>query len=212
MMTLLIRLNVVVRFIRQEGVAPVLWRIVSMITGAIYRADHAYLLTSSVDQSERQVPSHVDVRIHRLAQTDLERLANIAYRSRDEIRRRLCAKQTCLIAEKGECIVHWSWLTSQPEYAREVEKLLRFAPEERYIYDCWTLRSARGHGIYPAVLARAMECVRADGARWLLALVEAENTSSLRAFEKAGFQVREEIWLWRVLWFRRHRLTRRASQ
>jgi GNAT superfamily N-acetyltransferase len=211
-MSLLARVTVVVRFVRQEGLAPAARRIVAATIGAIYRADRAYLLARSLDQPERSAEPRTPVQIHPLAEADVDRLAGIAYRSCAEIRDRLCAKQACLVAEKDGRVVHYSWLTSQPNYAREVEKQLRFDPEERYVYDCWTSRSARGQGIYPAVLARAIEWARVDGACRLLALVAANNASSLRAFEKAGFHVHEEIRLRRVLWSRRHRVTRYAPK
>jgi ribosomal protein S18 acetylase RimI-like enzyme len=187
-------------------------RTISVAIGAIYRADRAYLLARSLDQPGTTAEPRMSVRIYCLQRADVDCLTRIAYRSRAEICRRLRSNQACLVADHDGRIVHYSWVTSQPEYAREVEKELRFHPEERYIYDCWTLRYARGYGIYPAVLARAMELARADGARWLVALVAADNTPSLRAFDKAGFHVREEIRLRRLLWSRRHCLTRYASR
>jgi GNAT superfamily N-acetyltransferase len=211
-MILVSQLATVARYLRQEGAWPAAGRIISVAVGAIYRAGSAYLLARSLDQPVPTAEPRMSIRIYCLGRADADCLTKITYRSRTEICRRLRSNQACLVAEHDGRIVHYSWVTSQPEYAREIEKELRFDPEERYIYDCRTLRCARGHGIYPAVLARAMELARADGAHWLVALVAADNTPSLRAFDKAGFHVREEIRLRRLLWSRRHCLTRYASR
>jgi GNAT superfamily N-acetyltransferase len=131
-------------------------------------------------------------------------LATIIYYGRDEIARRLNDGQKCIIAEYKGRIVHYSWLTSKDEYAGEIEKVIPVGAGERYLFNCRTLASARGRGIFPAVIARALDEAGNSGASHVITLVSTINRSSLRAFAKMAFSIREENTMTRLLVFRRY--------
>lgn len=85
---------------------------------------------------------------------------------------------------EGVC-VHRSWLVVGPavvhgHWASEI----RLGPSEGFVHYCETAPSARGSGVFPAVLS----AIAADHPHLQLRMaIAAENTASLRAAQKAGW-------------------------
>jgi hypothetical protein len=199
------RIGSVLRFIRQEGLVTALRRVTASLTGLVYRRKSVYILVRPVDRALGP-PARLDgVRIDILRGDQVDRLTPIIYYGRDEILQRLNDGQKCIIAEHEGNIIHYSWLTSKNEYAGEIEKVIPVAASERYLFNCRTLASARGRGIFPAVIVRALDEARGSGASRVITLVSTNNSSSLRAFSKMAFSIREEITMTRFFVSRRYR-------
>jgi GNAT superfamily N-acetyltransferase len=210
-MRLLDRLPALLRYARLEGWGALLRYCLGALPRMIYRKDAAYILVRDLDPPPEPGPPRAEVAIERLEEAQAGELERVVYYGRHEILRRFREGQICFVARIDGRIVHYSWMSRGREYAGEVEKELVFEPDERYLYNCRTLPAARGKGIYPTVIARAMREAHAAGARRMAALVSADNVASLRSFEKMRFRVREEIRLRRILWHRRHQTIRRDA-
>jgi L-amino acid N-acyltransferase YncA len=65
---------------------------------------------------------------------------------------------------------------------------LELAPEEVYVYHCFTAPARRGEGLQPALLGALLHAAHAAGARRASAAIEPENRPSVRAFERLGFR------------------------
>ncbi len=89
----------------------------------------------------------------------------------------------------GGRVVHRSWVRRGPLAVPlwHAWGRLALAPDDAYIHYCATDPAARGMGIYPAVLARAVSDAREAGARTIFIFTELENAPSRRGIEKAGF-------------------------
>lgn len=200
------RISAIRRFIKQEGAAATLSRAMTSLAGLVYRHERAYILVRpTAVMMDPPVQSH-DVRIALLQMDQVDSLAAIAYHRREEILRRLHNGQKCIVAEYKGDIVHYSWLTAAEEYAAEIEKMIPVEAGERYLFNCRTLAPARGRGIFPLAIARALEVAGTSGASHIITLVSSSNKSSLKAFAKMAFTVREEITMTRFLVFRKHRI------
>jgi|GEM_PF-1710410 len=92
----------------------------------------------------------------------------------------------------GVC-VHHSWVTTRDTLIGEVHGQIRVAPDEAYVYDCFTSADCRGQGIFPAVLVHIGNALVGGGAARIWIAVEDENRSSIKAIERAGFQLAGEI-------------------
>jgi GNAT superfamily N-acetyltransferase len=199
------RIGAIQRFIRQEGVVSALLRAMTGLTGLVYRRESVYILARPVDRASI-APTRLDgIKIDILRQDQVDRLTPVIYYGRDEVLQRLNDGQKCIVAEHEGGIVHYSWLTAKGEYAGEIEKVIPVAAGERYLFNCRTLASARGRGIFPAVIARALDEAGDSGASRMIALVSTNNRSSLKAFAKMAFSIREEITMTRFLVFRGYR-------
>ncbi len=199
------RISAIVRFIKQEGATAALLRAMAGLSGMVYRRETAYILARPVDQATGPATRPNGITVGLLREDQIDQLAEVAYCERGEIVRRLDAAQKCIIAKHDGAIVHYSWLTSKSEYAGEIEMLVPVEAGETYLYNCRTLAPARGKGVFPMVIARALDEAGKSGASEMIALVSRANKSSLRAFEKMLFNIREETTLMRFLGFRTYR-------
>lgn len=200
------RLRAVPRYVRQEGwraAASAAWQ---AATGLLVRRSEAVLLARDVGPAEAgsAPPRAQDIRV--LPPAEDAALVRVAYYGAAEIARRRRTRQQCLVAERNGRIGHYSWLGFGSPYAAEVELVLPLRPTDCYLYNCRTLRSERGRGLFPRVIRFAVEVARQDGAERVVALVSSTNTASLKAFAKAGFTPWLTVSLTRCLAWRRHEL------
>lgn len=199
------RFSLIWRFIKQEGAASATLRAVAGLAGLIYRQESVYILTRPISGATGTHSTAGGITFALLNEEQIDQLAIIAYNKRAEIARRLKEGQKCIIAKHKDCIVHYSWLAPKSEYAGEIEMKIPVKAGEIYLYNCRTLASARGQGIFPAVIARALDESGKSGAENMIALVSQNNKSSLKAFEKLQFCIREKISMTRFLTFRKYR-------
>jgi len=200
------RIGAIQRFIKQEGLTTALQRALRVLVGLVYRRESAYILFRTVDRGSGHLLASLDgINVGLLRGDQINLLAKIIYYGRDEIVSRLNDGQKCIIAEYQGSIVHYSWLTSKDEYAHELEKVIPVGTGERYLFNCRTLASARRRGIFPVVIARALDEAGNSDASHMITLVSKNNRSSLRAFTKMGFRIREEITMTRFLNFHKYR-------
>jgi ribosomal protein S18 acetylase RimI-like enzyme len=62
------------------------------------------------------------------------------------------------------------------------------APDEAYIWDCVTLPTYRGRGLYSALLAYMLAELREAGVRRTWIGASLDNQASIKGFMNAGFQ------------------------
>lgn len=198
------RIRTLRRYVRQEGIASATLRAIAAVAGLVYRSETAYILARPVSQESDASTSLEAITIELLREDQIDQLAQVGYSERGEIARRMQNGQKCIIAKHLGDILHYSWLTSKSEYAGEIEMMIPVETGEAYLYNCRTLTRARGKGIFPAVIARALDEAGRSGASVMLALVSEHNKPSLKAFEKMLFRVRQETRLIRFLTFRKH--------
>lgn len=84
-------------------------------------------------------------------------------------------------------LAHQSWISSSNAFIPQVRYDRRLAPDEIYFYDCVTLDSHRGRGLYPATLAAAARAFLGIGRTRAVLGVLTTNQASLRGVKKAGF-------------------------
>lgn len=91
----------------------------------------------------------------------------------------------------GQC-VHRSWVKSNeqvvyPHWAYP----MKLMPNQYFIHYCETAPSARGKGVYPAVLSKIVKDCKDNGE--ILMSINAKNTASIKGSQKAGFVERERV-------------------
>jgi len=101
--------------------------------------------------------------------------------------------------------VHYCWVSDFEGFYMDELKIRLTAPGKNavMIFDCWTPRSARGHGYYGLAVSQAAEHLYSAGkAPWIFSA--AQNIPSLRGIEKAGFRerysmIRRKVLFWQDL-------------
>ena len=87
----------------------------------------------------------------------------------------------------GDNIVHQSWLRFDEMDISEVNQKIKLNVNEACIYDCYTAEEFRGKGYYPRMLEFLRAWLKQVGVDKVYIYVEADNKSSIRGIEKAGF-------------------------
>ncbi len=125
--------------------------------------------------------------------------------------RRFERGEKCFAAlEKGKA-VSYIWGARGVVGVEEIDKAVKPAPTEIYLYDAFTLEPWRGRNLYPSVLRRALEHGRDLGLRRSLIFVESGNAASRRGVDKAGFTLFQTLYYNRFLVFSRSRLSEPAA-
>lgn len=88
-------------------------------------------------------------------------------------------------------LVHYSWVQiSGSHWIRKAGRHVDIRPGEFWIYECRTLPSARGLGIYPYVLTViSRDHLRSGGGGFIY--TSQDNVTSQRGILKAGFKLKE---------------------
>jgi len=104
-----------------------------------------------------------------------------------QVMSRFALGKRCYVAEVAGQIVSYGWVSLGQEEIPELERALHPAAGECYIWDCFTLPAYRGRRLVHAILRRMAIDLRRLGLRRAWAVILADNHSSQRAFQRAGF-------------------------
>jgi GNAT superfamily N-acetyltransferase len=139
--------------------------------------------------TEGSTPPEVPgVQIRRATPADAEAYArDVGTDSRTTFVGRLGKGTECYLALEGDVIVHASWVTTRAAWVGELGRYFTPSPSSAYVYESFTTPSARGRGIYPAVLEHIAGTLSQSGIDRLWIGVGADNVPSIRAIEKGGF-------------------------
>ena len=102
--------------------------------------------------------------------------------------RRFGGGRRCFVARVDGSIATYGWVSRGVERIGELERTLRMAPAEAYIWDCATLPHYRGQRLYCALLSHIAATLCHDGAQRLWIGAALSNAPSIRGFAAAGFQ------------------------
>lgn len=101
---------------------------------------------------------------------------------------RLSHETNCWLIRGRGIVLHATWTTAGAAWTREIQRLFVSPPGSAYIYESFTRADARGLGLYPYALVGIGERLAAEGITKLYVGVEVDNTPSLKAITKAGFE------------------------
>lgn len=100
---------------------------------------------------------------------------------------RLALGDLCWLAFVGGTLAHQTWTSSTRAFIPQVGYERRLAPDEVYFYDCVTVPSFRGRGLYPAAVSlAARRHLPLARTRAVLGILR-HNEPSLRGAAKVGF-------------------------
>lgn len=123
-----------------------------------------------------------------------------------QAQRRFSGGRRCFVAWVDGSIAAYGWVSQGVERIGELERTLRLAPDEAYIWDCATLPPYRGQRLYGALLSHIATTLCHDGIRRLWIGASLSNTPSIRGFAATGFQPVLQLTYMRLLGMRHVRI------
>lgn len=92
------------------------------------------------------------------------------------------------MVEDGSRFLHTSWVTSARAWTSEIRGFIAPPVGDAYVYESFTRPETRGRGIYPLALHSICTELGQQRVARVWVGVEADNTPSIRAIVKGGFQ------------------------
>jgi hypothetical protein len=152
----------------------------------LYKREHT-------DAAPPEIDTPVD-RIARVRASELARLCVLGFDDREEWLRRLDRGDQCYGAWVGPDLVHYSWVQTRGSHPITSAGIAVPVREyELWIYNCRTSELHRGHKIYPRTLQHILAEHFGAGATTAWIYTAAENVSSQRGVERAGFTLVKQL-------------------
>jgi hypothetical protein len=154
--------------------------------GAFYR----YVVFVAMDLAGpvREIPAGPPVEMRLLRPEDVEEYARSRGRSVDAVpvRRRLEEGHVCVAAWLDGTIVSTAWYAFDTVLADEIDRPLKLAPDEVYVYDSYTTESLRGLSIAALRGRWAIEHFRRLGFKRTVGWVSPKNLPAFGPGRKLG--------------------------
>jgi ribosomal protein S18 acetylase RimI-like enzyme len=170
-------------YARQYGTLGLMQRVGARLVRPVWERSHMHLLV--LEAAPRLVEPRTPVRVDVLRAGNPQAAGLVG----NDWSVRWANGDICYGAWREGNLVHHSWVTRADSYIAEIRVWVRPGSDEAYIYDCFTDGSCRGLGIFPAVLSTVGGMLFDRGVRRVWIAVEAENLSSRKAIERAGFRL-----------------------
>jgi RimJ/RimL family protein N-acetyltransferase len=175
--------------LRRDGVRGSLRRAAKRAAGYVaLREHHVWLMVDL--QADRPKPRLApELTLMRPGSSDLQLLGQLTTVMSREAATRIAAGNDLWIVLGDDRVLFSLWVFRDRTPAIAAPGGLLTLPGDTVcIEDIEVVPAARGRGLAPAAYAAILDAVSAEGARWVLIKVAADNAPSLRAAEKAGFQ------------------------
>lgn len=103
----------------------------------------------------------------------------------------------------GKNIIHGSKVILDKDFAAINDRIFkRFKSQDAgYIGPCFTHPAYRGKGLYTYVLLKICDFLKEKGKERAFICTKTNNLASMRGIEKAGFRIKYEIGLLKILFF-----------
>ncbi|MCK4351982.1 GNAT family N-acetyltransferase [candidate division WOR-3 bacterium] len=192
-------------FLRLEGFKKFSVRLARDLTRVIFANEKVIFFKKLCSDSSHSVLPKINFSVREGGTEDCHVLSRITCSGEAEIKRRLLDKKRCFMAQSGNEIIHYFWVTSGNEYIREINTEINIEDKEIYIFNVVTLPRYRGKRIYPFMLNYICNYFSKQGYKIAKTAVAANNIPSIKAAEKTGFRRFEEIQYRKLLWIKRYK-------
>ncbi len=193
------------RYIREEGLKPLLSRILRITFSPLFRCRKEVFCIRNLGHPVMIKMSGLQLVFEEISLNEAEDLQKIMYLGTQEIKKWLLNGKRCFVAKVAGKIVHYSWVSFGTGYVDVINKTIKLAEDEAYIHTCRTLPAHRGKGIYPFTLNKICEHLRLKGYSKAITCANFKNTSSIKSFEKAGFKKVGEVTYSKIFLFTKYR-------
>jgi hypothetical protein len=172
--------------LRREGLGRVAARASVVAQGTVYR--YVVFVAMDLTRPVKEMPPGPALETRLLRPEDVEAYASSRGRSVDSVPalRRLEEGHVCVASWLDGEIVSTAWYAFGSVRVDEIDRLLRLAPDEAYVYDSYTTESLRGLSIAALRGRWAIEHFRGLGFRRTIGWVSPKNLPAFGPARKLG--------------------------
>lgn len=172
--------------LRREGVGRVAARASVVAKGAVYR--YVVFVAMDLTRPALEVPHGPPLEMRLLQPDDVEAYARSRGRPVETVPalRRLEEGHVCVAAWLDGAIVSTAWYAFDSVRVDEIDRVLRLAPDEAYVYDSYTVESLRGLSIAALRGRWAIEHFRGLGFKRTVGWVSPKNLPAFGPARKLG--------------------------
>jgi GNAT superfamily N-acetyltransferase len=137
-----------------------------------------------------------EVNFHRIGAEEAGALAEaMGFESATSVRERFSDGRRCYVSRIEGAIAGYGWVSFEEEWISELGMSLRLEPGDAYIWDCATLPTYRGQGLYPALLTYILSSLWAKGLHRVWIGADTDSVASQKGIARAGFHPIADITL-----------------
>jgi len=169
------------------------------LRSCLYRHIEYTVLARSLDVPLPVAESHLPVTFHFAEPDDLTHLrARVSPYEFARMSKRLANGRMCTLALYQDRLIAYGWATREVKF--DIDNLeLQLEPGEAYIDDLYTFPAYRRQRIQIALHLQQLRYLQERGFKRSVAIVTANNTPSLKMFEKLGYRERGRLSFRRIL-------------
>lgn len=173
-----------------EDVIKFLGNLIRAKRGVIYRRN-------TVGSNSPQIRSDNPYDFRELIGKDLANSNIFSYKNRvDRYNRRFKEGHRCFGYSTDAQVVNHTWASVGIAVPWEFGLNIRFGMKICYLWDCRTIESHKGRGLYPASIQRTYSNIVGNwSAHPAYICTEIKNIASRRGIEKAGFEIGSSYWI-----------------
>jgi len=199
------------RFGFRGGTARVFKRILTRIPDNILYLHEIVLVEKHLPDKKIVILPRIDIRIGLLEPEDIEKVQRLSLHTEGEtVDERLAKGHHCFVARYKNDICFAAWVAVGGQNLTYKSKEIYIKDNEVYIYDVHTVAAYRGNNIAPAVNNYISNYLEAKGYRRLVVIIHEENFSSIRSFQKAGFEIFDRTRFLKTFFMKRERVFRKS--
>ncbi|MDP3920511.1 MAG: glycosyltransferase [Candidatus Omnitrophota bacterium] len=195
-------INRLQRYYREEGLANTWKRLFKFLITPFYRVEDLWFLGCENKKPIPQLKGRIPFKIRRATVEDLDSLMEIDFDDPQTVVDLLESPQDiCFVADNGGEImaVQWVRLGVSQFDINPFNRAVALAADEAYLYNCRSKHLFRAQGIVPAMECQIYAWLCDKGYSKLYTDITAENTVSLKTFEKLGLRKIECVRFSRIL-------------
>ncbi len=171
------------KFIQYHTYSEFFSRLWVVLRKPLYENTSRYILRLKLESAI--VPdSKLDIR--EFTTDDTDKLLDVMYISRADLEKRFADKERCFVALCNGRIVSYFWAQFGLKNLDELHLKLNLPPNEAWMYNAVTIKTARGRGLYPNIIGYMARVLLQSGVDESFIDVDPENRSSIRGLVKAG--------------------------
>jgi hypothetical protein len=128
-----------------------------------------------------------DLEIKELTTDNIGKMLEVMYVSRAGLQRRFRHGDRCFAVLDNGKIVSYFWAQFGLKNCDELHLKFNLHPNQAWMYNAITIKTARGHGLYPNIIRYMAKVLLQSGIDESFVDVDPKNRPSIRGLEKAGY-------------------------
>jgi ribosomal protein S18 acetylase RimI-like enzyme len=132
-------------------------------------------------------PHDPSLNIKELTAADIDKMLEVMYVSRTGLQKRFSRGERCFAVLDNGKIISFFWAQFCIRNIRELHLQFNLRPNQAWMYNAITVKTARGRGLYPNIIRYMARVLQDSGIDEAFVDVKPNNTASVNGLKKAGY-------------------------